>query len=376
LKKAIAALLCLCALAGVAQEPNPEPFAYRPAIPSPDAENALLLDLAWADGRLVAVGEEGHIIYSDDAGATWQHAEVPVSLMLTAVEFPTVDTGWAVGHEGITLKSTDRGETWSVALTGEAIADLQIDTARELIEDARSRLENASEEEREDAEWALEDAQFALEDAERAREEGITYPALNIWFEDERRGYITGAYGLLLRTDDAGETWKLHSKRLDNPNGYHLYDITRSPSGELLIAGEAGQLHRSLDDGETWEALDSPYEGSFFGVIATQQDSALIFGLRGRIFRSSDGGDSWTAIDAPGESTLFGGQVFPDGRILVVGAAGTVLESRDDGRTFSRLPLDSRASLAAIQEVGNGTVLMAGFGGIHAGLDTAEGAAR
>ncbi len=372
MKKAVAALLCLWAIAGTAQQ---EPFAYRPAIPSPDAENALLVDLDWAGERLVAVGEQGHVIYSDDTGASWQHAEVPVSLMLTAVDFPAADAGWAVGHEGIALKSVDRGETWSVALTGEDIAELQVDAARELIEEARERLENAPEEEKEDARWALDDAQFALEDAQRAREEGITHPALDVRFENERSGYITGAYGLLLRTDDGGDTWRLHSHRLDNPNGFHLYDVTRTESGALLIAGEAGQLHRSRDNGATWEALDSPYEGSFFGVIATEQGSVLIFGLRGRIFRSEDDGDTWTLIDAPGESTLFAGQVFPGGRIVLVGAAGTVLESRDDGRSFSTLPLDTRASLAAVEKVGNGRLLTAGFGGIRAGLDTAEGAA-
>ncbi|HZX23457.1 MAG TPA: YCF48-related protein [Woeseiaceae bacterium] len=372
MKKAVAALLCLWAIAGTAQQ---EPFAYRPAIPSPDAEHALLVDLDWAGDRLVAAGEQGHIIYSDDSGTTWQHAEVPVSLMLTAVDFPAPDAGWAVGHEGIALTSADRGETWSVALTGEDIAELQIDAAKELIDEARARLENAADGEREDAQWALEEAEFALEDAERAREEGITHPALNVWFQNERSGYITGAYGLLLYTDDGGEAWKLRSHRLDNPNGFHLYDIGRSESGALLIAGEAGQLHRSRDNGDTWQALDSPYEGSFFGVLTTEAGSVLIFGLRGRIFRSEDDGDTWAAIDAPGESTLFGGQVFPDGRIVLVGAAGTVLESRDDGQSFTALPLDSRASLAAVERVGNGRMFIAGFGGIRTGLDTAEGAA-
>ena len=372
MKKAVAALLCLWAIAGTAQQ---EPFAYRPAIPSPDAEHALLVDLDWAGDRLVAAGEQGHIIYSDDSGTTWQHAEVPVSLMLTAVDFPAPDAGWAVGHEGIALTSADRGETWSVALTGEDIAELQIDAAKELIDEARARLENAADGEREEAQWALEEAEFALEDAERAREEGITHPALNVWFQNERSGYITGAYGLLLYTDDGGEAWKLRSHRLDNPNGFHLYDIGRSESGALLIAGEAGQLHRSRDNGDTWQALVSPYEGSFFGVLTTEAGSVLIFGLRGRIFRSEDDGDTWAAIDAPGESTLFGGQVFPDGRIVLVGAAGTVLESRDDGQSFTALPLDSRASLAAVERVGNGRMFIAGFGGIRTGLDTAEGAA-
>jgi photosystem II stability/assembly factor-like uncharacterized protein len=375
LKRAIAALLCLCYVTGAAQE---QEFVMRPALPSPEAKKALLLDLDWVGDRLVAVGEQGHIIYSDDGGTTWSHAEVPVSLMITAVDFPDGDDGWAVGHEGLVLASKDRGETWSIALTGEDIAGLQIEAAERLVEEVRARLDEAPEEEAEDAQWALEEAEFALEDARRAEEEGFMHPALNVWFRDADNGYVTGAYGMLLRTSDGGSSWQLQSNRLDNPNGYHLYDIAQSRSGSLIVVGEAGQLHRSRDDGQTWEALDSPYEGSYFGVIATDKGSLLIFGLRGRIFRSEDDGDSWTAIDAPGESTLFDGRVVANGPIVLVGAAGTVLESTDDGRSFSKLSLDTRASLAGVVAArsGNpGNLIIAGFGGIHAGVETTGGAA-
>lgn len=372
MNRAIAALLCLCAVTGMAQD---DAFVMRPAIPSPDAPDSLLLDLDWAGERLVAVGEQGHIIYSDDGGASWTHASVPVSLMLTAVDFATAERGWAVGHEGIVLASEDRAESWSIALRGEDIAALQIAAAERLIEEAQARLDAAPEEEAEEAGWALEEAEFALEDARRAQEEGITHPALNVWFDDADTGYVTGAYGMLLHTDDGGQSWELHSNRLDNPSGYHLYDITRSAAGSLFIAGEAGQLHRSRDDGETWAALESPYEGSYFGAVATPEGSVLIFGLRGRIFRSEDDGESWTAIDAPGESSLFGGGIFPGGRIVLVGAAGTVLESRDDGRSFERLPLESRASLSAVEKVGNGQLVIAGFGGIRSGTNGTGGAA-
>ncbi|NIQ26341.1 MAG: hypothetical protein GTN88_07370, partial [Gammaproteobacteria bacterium] len=85
----------------------------------------LLVDVARAGDRLVAVGEQGHIIFSDDNGTSWTHAAVPVSLMLTAATFPTAERGWAVGHEAIVLTSEDSGSTWSVALASEAIAALQ-----------------------------------------------------------------------------------------------------------------------------------------------------------------------------------------------------------------------------------------------------------
>lgn len=358
----IAAIAGLCCLATAA---HAERFSMQPAIPSPDAPRTLLLDIARAGDRLVAVGEQGHIIWSDDDGASWTHAEVPVSLMLTATIFPTIERGWAVGHEAIVLTSGDSGSTWSVALAGESIAALQVDAARDAIAEAEAALEAAAEEAREDAQWALEDAEIALEDAELAVDEGIAYPALDVWFESAERGYVLGAYGLLLATSDGGATWKLQSGRLDNLDGYHLYGIARSSSGALVIAGEAGGLHRSLDDGVSWEQLDPPYAGSFFGILANDDGSLLIFGLRGNIFRSEDDGNTWVPIDAPGDSTLFGGRVLSDGRIILVGASGTVLESRDRGLSFSTLDIPGRSARSAVAESAAGNLVLAGFGGIR-----------
>lgn len=360
MKRIITAVLCLACVTATAQE---ERFSMRPSIDTPYAQEALLVDVEWAGDRLVAVGEQGHIIYSDDGGSSWTNAEVPVSLMLTAVSFPTPDQGWAVGHEGIVLRSTDGGASWSVVLTGEDVAALQVAAATRLVEDAQAALDEAPDDE--ELQYALEDAEFVLEDAQRASEEGLLHPALDVWFESPEKGYVTGAYRMLLRTTDGGNTWQLDSAKVDNPDGYHLYGVTRLASGTLLLAGEAGQLHRSRDDGETWERLDASYAGSFFGVLATSDGAGLVFGLRGNIFRTDDDGETWMPIDAPGESTLFGGNVLPDGRVILVGAAGTVLESRDGGQSFSRLSVDGRQSLADVEETADGSMVIAGFGGVR-----------
>jgi len=76
------------------------------------AAKSLLLDVASAGERIVAVGERGHIIYSDDQGANWTQADVPVSVSLTSVYFSNATHGWAVGHGAIVLHTSDAGETW------------------------------------------------------------------------------------------------------------------------------------------------------------------------------------------------------------------------------------------------------------------------
>ena len=75
----------------------------QPAVASPLAAKRLLQATAVAGKRIVVAGARGHILYSDDLGATWRQAKVPVSADLTALHFANAREGWAVGHEGVVL---------------------------------------------------------------------------------------------------------------------------------------------------------------------------------------------------------------------------------------------------------------------------------
>ena len=99
---------------------------YAPALHTQGAQGSLLLDVVEAGNRVVAVGEQGIVLISDDAGISWRQAEVPVSVLLTAITFTDESTGWAVGHDGVVLKTIDGGENWRVALTGAKINQLRV----------------------------------------------------------------------------------------------------------------------------------------------------------------------------------------------------------------------------------------------------------
>ena len=90
-------------------------YALQPALPISSAAEEQLLDITSAGSRVIAAGERGVIVYSDDGGRSWTQAKVPVSETLTSLHFPTADHGWAVGHGGVILHSGDGGETWQPA---------------------------------------------------------------------------------------------------------------------------------------------------------------------------------------------------------------------------------------------------------------------
>ena len=76
------------------------------SIQSTKAQHGLMLDVAQAGARLVAVGDRGHILYSDDQGQNWTQAKVPTRQLLTAVYFVDATHGWAVGHDAQILMSS------------------------------------------------------------------------------------------------------------------------------------------------------------------------------------------------------------------------------------------------------------------------------
>ena len=334
-----------------------------PARPTELAPDNLLNDVERAGDRLVAVGERGHIIYSDDDGASWTQAEVPVSVTLTGVDFGSETHGWAVGHSGVVLHSDDAGENWSVQLTGVRAAELAIESQKEAIAAMEERVETAPEDEKSDLEWALDDLYFTLENMEADLDVGPVNPFLDVWFENQDYGFALGAYGLFFRTQDGGESWQDWSPKLDNPQKFHLNALTQIGGGALVMVGEAGQIHVSVDQGETWERRESPYPGSLFGVVGTGRvNEVLAFGLRGTLMFSSDLGKSWSMVTTGSTATLNDGASQKD-RIILVGNGGAVLTSGNGGDTFREYLRDDRQGVMSVVPVSGTDLLLVGEGG-------------
>ncbi|OEY66975.1 WD40/YVTN/BNR-like repeat-containing protein [Marinobacter sp. X15-166B] len=337
----------------------------RPARATDLAPSHLLTDASRAGDRIVAAGERGHIIYSDDGGADWHQGQVPVSVTLTGIDFPTADTGWAVGHSGVVLKSEDAGQTWAVQLTGVGAAELVIAAKTERAAELEREIEQAPEADREDLEWALDDLYFALENLQADLDVGPVNPLLDVWFEDDRHGFVVGAYGMILRTNDGGDSWHDWSGHIENGSGFHLNAITRIAGGALVIVGEEGQIFVSTDRGDTWSKRDSPYEGSLFGVLGTDRaEEILVFGLRGHIFQSADLGESWSAVPTDASATLNGGALLDDGRIVLVGNGGAVLTSNPERTRFTVNYRGGREGVMAVVPLSANKLLVMGESGV------------
>lgn len=316
-----------------AQDAVVEDPAARPSIIAPLAARSLLLDLAWAGQRVFAIGERGHVLYSDDAGASWTQVQVPGSANLTAVYFSSDTHGCAVGHVETILCTGDGGATWNLA-------------------------------------------HFTPEN---------TQPLLDVWLADDAHGLAVGAYGVIYTTADGGKVWSqvpfepaplpgapkveadVDDMEADVDLGFefHLNALARGPAGGLYLGAEAGRLFRSDDEGATWRELPSPYDGSFHGILPLDGETLLAFGLRGNLYRSEDGGTHWTAIETGTTALLNSGARIDAGTVVIAGMAGVILVSRDGGVTFTLTQQDDRKAISAVVTSGDDALIVAGEGGVR-----------
>ncbi|RJG15607.1 glycosyl hydrolase [Massilia cavernae] len=315
-----------------------------PAAKSSLALRAPLNALAVAGKRLVAAGQRGHILYSDD-GKNWTQAEVPVSSDLTALYFPSAQQGWAVGHEGVILHTADGGATWTRQLDGKQAAALM----------SRHYGKPANPDE--------PGARRLQQDAESFAAQGADKPFLDVWFEDDKRGFVIGAFNLILRTEDGGQSWTPWLNRVDNPKALHLYAI-RPAGGTLFIAAEQGLVLKYDRAQGRFTSLELPYKGTLFGVTGTE-NMALVYGLRGNAWRSTDGGASWIKADTGVNAGIASGMVRADGSVVLASQAGQVLVSSDNGISFKRAKVTTAAPAFAMAETSNGAIALGGIGGVR-----------
>ncbi|MDF3935694.1 WD40/YVTN/BNR-like repeat-containing protein [Pseudomonas citronellolis] len=340
--------LGLALLAGAAPAGEFVDVLDLPAQRSELALGSPLAAITRAGPRLVVVGQRGHILYSDDAGHSWTQAEVPVSSDLTAVRFPTPEQGWAVGHDGVVLHSADGGAHWTRQLDGRRIGQLLLDFYAANPQDDNAAL---------------------LEQAQRLKEQGADKPFLDLWFRDAREGFVVGAFNLILHTADGGLSWTPWNHRIDNPQGLHLTAMA-ALGDDLYIVGEQGLLLRLDRQRQRFVALHSPYQGSFFGVLA-RPGLLLAYGLRGHAVRSLDGGASWSEVNTGLGVSLTAASFDAGGQPYLFSQAGQALVSHDDGASFQALALTQRGPVSGALANPGELLLVGGRGLQHSALPVA-----
>ncbi len=299
-------LAALLALAGpvAAQVPaEAPPLAITPAALSSAASLAPMLAAARAGKRIVAVGDYGIVLLSDDDGKSFRQAGgVPVASTLTGISFVDDKNGWAVGHSGVIIHTADGGEKWTLQRSDSA----------------------------------------------------VDRPLFSVYFFDAKDGVAVGLWSLILVTDDGGKTWTSVTPPSPPEGGKadrNLFRLFASPQGSLFVAAERGVVLRSDDRGRNWRYLNTGYKGSFWSGLALSDGTLIVAGLRGTVYRSTDDGRSWANVPIGSKSSLTD-LVEVGGKVIGVGLDGVQIESADRGANFTWTQRDDRLPMTALVRAG------------------------
>ena len=277
---------------------------------APGGARSLLLDgVVRTDGAVVAVGERGAILLSQDAGETWRAIPCPVDFALTGVSFADASTGWICGHGGVILATRDGGRQWERQLSEESSETIFLDV--------------------------------------------VALGPQNV--------VAVGAFGVVRVTQDGGRTWASPSTPGEDA---HLNRILADRTGALWLAGERGVLLRSVDRGLTWERGAAPEDApSLYGLLRLGSGELLVHGLRGHAWRvTADGQVADVAIESP--VMLAASCRLSNGTVLLAGASRWFFVSEDDGHTFRRITLPLTTAVAELLPLPDGRVLALGEAGV------------
>ena len=141
-----------------------------------------IYDISFADEKNGwAVGRRGFVIHTSDGGDTWeqQTIERKPPQHLFAVKAINANTAWAVGDWGGRYYTNDGGKTWQ-------------DRSFLLTKDHPS------------FKYLSDDEIEAFERGEKLYDDIFLN---DVYFADDKHGWMAGEYGHMYWTDDGGETW-------------------------------------------------------------------------------------------------------------------------------------------------------------------------
>ncbi|WP_322087949.1 WD40/YVTN/BNR-like repeat-containing protein [Burkholderia sp. BCC1999] len=299
--KTLVACTALCfAATAFAQPPGGTVAAWtaKPAHVWPAPTHMMLMDATRAGSRIVAVGEHGIVLLSDDDGKNWRQARrVPVSATLSAVTFADAKHGWAVGQWGTILATDDGGDTW-----------------------VAQRLDTS-----------------------------VDQPLFSVLFTNAQDGIAVGLWSLMLQTHDGGKTW-VRTKLPKPPGGgkadRNLYHVFADAEHALYIVSEQGMVLKSVDAGTNWTYLPTGGKGTLWSGVAMPDGRIVVGGLLGSLFESRDGGTTWAAQHTGTRSSITD-LVATGGGLVGVGLDGLTFAQRVAGGPFDVAQRVDRATLTA-----------------------------
>lgn len=324
-------------------------FARRTSVPgTPSAGGPAQVGDVVLRSPTVAFALAGPSVYrSTDGGASWTAVGTapvmpgaPSPGTLTGLAFTGTAGGVAVGSEGTLLTTADAGATWTPLMAGQARLPLR-SVACGSPATCLVTVDNSGDTLRLDTVTPTV-----------ARVTPSSTPLHGVTFASDTRAVAVGDGGTVVLSDDAGQTWRSASSRV-------VRDVTglvAQPFGSAFALGASGGLVRT-DDGDTWRSTPVPAAGQLVSVAFRTPQAGFALDTTGTVLRTANGGASWDILDTGTGDLPHTVLAVGATRVLAIGPR-TVRRSTDNGTTFTTaaLPLPRGVTTTGASRAGTGVM--------------------
>jgi photosystem II stability/assembly factor-like uncharacterized protein len=264
---------------------------------------------------------------------------------LNAVYFVDAKRGWVAGDGGFFGSTEDGGKSWVERPLGidHAINDIYF-----VGKDTGFVVAGGSIFETSDGGHSWREAHKFLP----AEFDGATPELYSLRFNGKKRGWVVGSASrgdvitnsILAITRDGGATWQV----LQAPTRQELIHIDVVDEKRAWIVGAGGAILRTEDSGESWIKQVSNTKVTLFHVDFRNEKKGCAVGERGTILVTEDGGRTWAKVASAARSTLLSVQFVSDVEGWIVGRGGTILRSSNGGGTWIEQESDTQQNLFAL----------------------------
>ena len=272
-------------------------------------------DTGWAVGRSVWTTNgqnyyKDYILYTYDGGDSWHQGiceHDSITPPLKCIYFKDYNTGFAGGYYGEMVKSTDGGKNW----TKLNIAQRYVHRMNKIIfsDNANGFIFGSN-----GAIWQSKNGGNSWENYDSKFIEGVI---TDVYFINPDTGwFIHDYYGGLFGTTDGGDTW-----HYQNMYGLRAIDFPDIQNG--WVVGDSGLILYSDDMGQSWRPQNSPTDQDLEDVKFYNNQIGYATG-RKIVLKTKNGGKNWII-----KSNSEGGDEIilqDDQRLWIYGSGGYYTE--------------------------------------------------
>jgi photosystem II stability/assembly factor-like uncharacterized protein len=268
------------------------------------------------ENTATAVGTNGSIFRTTDAGVTWRTQTSGTSSDLIGVFFIDVNNGYVVGANGTILHTTNGGSNW-INLTSSPTSYL---FGVYFINENIGSLAGL------DGIWFTSNGGTTWTKQTTGSNEWL----FAIHMTDANIITAVGNSGTILRTTNGGNSWSSQvSGTNSNLTGIYFANTTTG-----IASGGYGTIRQTTDGGTTWNGQTSGTTSFLYDLSFTDSNNGTVIGQDGTIIRTTNGGATWT-MQTSGTSNNLSGVSFLNSNLgTAVGSYGTILRTTNGGVSF------------------------------------------